>query len=234
MSGIDKRHYGLELGLSVPVWNGLSVVGALSWGDYTYTSNPDFVQTVDNVDKIVLRDKVSWDGYHVESTPQLALNVGLDYRGPQNWFASVNFNYYDDLYLSMNPMYRTAKAIEYYTNILSSSTSTTEQQVSALRSIKTIRAQERFDRCLYAERQRGQELVYPPRLHAGLQPRGEEHSQQPGYPYRRLRADAYEPRARQQRRDALQPFRFEVFLHAGYELLSECLFPILTEKDHDL
>ena len=25
MSGIDKRHYGLELGLSVPVWNGLSV-----------------------------------------------------------------------------------------------------------------------------------------------------------------------------------------------------------------
>ena len=145
MSGIDKRHYGLELGLSVPVWNGLSVVGALSWGDYTYTSNPDFVQTVDNVDKIVLRDKVSWDGYHVESTPQLALNVGLDYRGPQNWFASVNFNYYDDLYLSMNPMYRTAKAIEYYTNILSSSTSTTEQQVSALRSIKTIRAQERFD-----------------------------------------------------------------------------------------
>lgn len=42
-------------------------------------------------------------------------------------------------------MYRTAKAIEYYTNILSSSTSTTEQQVSALRSIKTIRAQERFD-----------------------------------------------------------------------------------------
>ena len=36
-------------------------------------------------------------------------------------------------------------SIEYYTNILSSSTSTTEQQVSALRSIKTIRAQERFD-----------------------------------------------------------------------------------------
>lgn len=56
MSGIDKRHYGVELGLSVPVWNGLSVVGALSWGDYTYTSNPDFVQTVDNIDKIVLKD----------------------------------------------------------------------------------------------------------------------------------------------------------------------------------
>lgn len=145
MSGIDKRHYGVELGLSVPVWNGLSVVGALSWGDYTYTSNPNFVQTVDNVDKIVLKDKVNWDGYHVESSPQLAFNIGLDYRGPRNWFAGVNFNYYDNIYLSMNPMYRTATAIKYYTNVLTSNTATNAQKASALSSIKTLRKQEKFD-----------------------------------------------------------------------------------------
>ena len=145
MSGIDKRHYGVELGLSVPVWQGLSVVGALSWGDYTYTSNPNFVQTVDNVDKIVLKDKVNWDGYHVESSPQLAFNIGLDYRGPRNWFAGVNFNYYDNIYLSMNPMYRTATAIKYYTNVLTSNTATNAQKASALSSIKTLRKQEKFD-----------------------------------------------------------------------------------------
>ena len=145
MSGIDKRHYGVELGLSVPVWNGLSVVGALSWGDYTYTSNPNFVQTVDNVDKIVLKDKVNWDGYRVESSPQLAFNIGLDYRGPRNWFAGVNFNYYDNIYLSMNPMYRTATAIKYYTNVLTSNTATNAQKASALSSIKTLRKQEKFD-----------------------------------------------------------------------------------------
>ena len=145
MSGIDKEHYGVELGLSVPVWNGLSVVGAVSWGNYTYTSNPDFVQTVDNVDRIVLRDKVNWDGFHVESSPQLALNIGLDYRGPRNWFAGVNFNYYDDLYLSMNPLYRTTTITKYYVNILSSDASTPEEKVSAIGAIKKIRAQERFD-----------------------------------------------------------------------------------------
>ena len=145
MSGIDKRYYGVELGLSVPVWQGLSVVGALSWGDYTYTSNPNFVQTVDNVDKIVLKDKVNWDGYHVESSPQLAFNIGLDYRGPRNWFAGVNFNYYDNIYLSMNPMYRTATAIKYYTNVLTSNTATNAQKASALSSIKTLRKQEKFD-----------------------------------------------------------------------------------------
>lgn len=145
MSGIDKRHYGVELGLSVPVWQGLSVVGALSWGDYTYTSNANFVQTVDNIDKIVLKDKVNWDGYHVESSPQLAFNIGLDYRGPRNWFAGVNFNYYDNLYLSMNPMYRTATAVKYYANVLTSNTATNDQKAVAIASIKKIRAQEKFD-----------------------------------------------------------------------------------------
>lgn len=148
MSGIDKRHYGVELGISVPVWNGLSVVGAASWGDYTYTSNPNFVQTIDNVDRIVLRDKVNWDGFHVESSPQLALNIGLDYRGPRNWFAGVNFNYYDNLYLSMNPLYRTSTATEYFSNLITAEISKPDPDLAvvatAVADMKAIRAQEKF------------------------------------------------------------------------------------------
>lgn len=148
MSGIDKEHYGVELGLSVPVWNGISVVGAISWGDYTYTSNADFVQTVDNVDKIVLRDKVNWKGYHVESTPQTAINVGLDYKGPNSWFAGINLNYYDRLYLSMNPFYRTNTASEYFTNLIVSEISASKPDVSviadAAHAINELRAQEEF------------------------------------------------------------------------------------------
>lgn len=36
-----------------------------------------------------------------------ALNVGLSYRGPKNIFASLDMNYYDNMYLSMSPLYRT-------------------------------------------------------------------------------------------------------------------------------
>ncbi|MBR0362784.1 MAG: hypothetical protein IIX38_03200, partial [Alistipes sp.] len=39
MSGIDKRYMGVELGLSVPIAWGLSLQGAVSLGDYIYTSN---------------------------------------------------------------------------------------------------------------------------------------------------------------------------------------------------
>ncbi|MDE6779143.1 MAG: hypothetical protein K2J51_06735, partial [Alistipes sp.] len=136
MSGIDKRYYGVELGVQIPLYMGLSLNGALSWGDYTYTSNPEFMQLVDNRAEVVLEDVVRWKGMHVESTPQLAANVGLNFRGPKNWFASVDFNYYDNLYLSMNPMYRTAAAIRPYVE---------NPTPEHLMAIGTMRSQEKFD-----------------------------------------------------------------------------------------
>jgi len=143
MSGIDKRFYGVELGFSVPVYNGLALQGALSWGDYTYTSNPDFVQIVDNSADVKLIDRVAWEGSHVESTPQLALNIGLNYRGPHNWFASFDFNYYDDIYLSMNPMYRTSAATQGYLPDLQSGDA--DRVRDAYEAVRTIRRQEKFD-----------------------------------------------------------------------------------------
>ncbi len=152
MSNIDKRYMGVEVAVRVPIWGGLALQGALNYGDYRYTSNPNFVQTVDNSNKIKLTDKVYWKGYYVESTPQFAVNVGLDFRGPKNWFASINFNYYDKLYLSMNPAYRTNKAVEPYMNVLNGkfkNNMTSEekkienaQNMWAITEIAKIRAQE--------------------------------------------------------------------------------------------
>ena len=142
MSNIDKRYMGVEVAVRVPIWAGLALQGALNYGDYRYTSNPNFVQTVDNSNEVKLEDKVNWKGFYIESTPQFAVNVGLDFRGPKNWFASINFNYYDKLYLSMNPAYRTDNAVAPYTNIIAHKNSTVQQKIWALQQIKSLRAQE--------------------------------------------------------------------------------------------
>lgn len=112
MSGIDQRYMGIEFAFSAPLYKGLSLNGALSLGDYRYTSDADFVQTVDNSTVVVARDKVLWDGYRVESTPQTALNIGLSFRSDNNWFASLDWNYYAHNYLSMNPARRTVSAYQ--------------------------------------------------------------------------------------------------------------------------
>ena len=107
MSGIDKRYMGIEFGMNIPIVWGLSLNSAISIGDYIYTSNPEFTQMIDNSATDVVHSVVSWKGMKVESTPQTAINVGLNLRAPKNWYASIDFNFYDRLYLSMNPMYRT-------------------------------------------------------------------------------------------------------------------------------
>ena len=54
LSNIDKRYMGVEVAVRVPIWNGLAFQSALNYGDYRYTSDPNFVQTVDNSNKIKL------------------------------------------------------------------------------------------------------------------------------------------------------------------------------------
>ncbi len=140
MSGIDQRHAGVELGFAIPIpVNGLSLQGAVSWGDYIYTSTPNVIQTVDNDGTIVMDDIVPYwkshniykkdaDGeyvkdifgdpvvektqkHYVASTPQFAASLGFNYRSPNYLFASIDLSYFDKMYLDMNPLYRTDMAV---------------------------------------------------------------------------------------------------------------------------
>lgn len=130
MSGIDQDHIGVELGLQIPIYQGLSLSGAVSYGNYEYSSNPIFTQTRDNTAEVELKDeRVYWKGYKVESTPQLASSIGLNYRTDSYWFFGIDCGYYDNMYLSMNPLLRTDAAIDGSTD----------------EGIRTLTSQEKFD-----------------------------------------------------------------------------------------
>lgn len=129
MSGIDERHYGIELGVKVPTpLPNLSVQGVLSWGRYEYVSNPRMTQTVDNSAEVIIADEVLpyWQSspvykrdasglitgevdryrrHYVPSTPQLAASLGLSYNY-NYWFIDLDAEYFDYAYLDMNPLYR--------------------------------------------------------------------------------------------------------------------------------
>lgn len=112
LSDIDSRYYGLEMGVKVPITADLSASAAASIGDYTYTSNPYFTQTRDNTAAtLVENERVYWKGMKVESTPQVAVSAGLNYRTSNNIYLSVDAEYFDKMYLSMNPLYRTLGAM---------------------------------------------------------------------------------------------------------------------------
>ena len=143
MSGIDQRHMGVELGFKVPLFlQGLSLEGALSWGEYIYTSNPYMTQTIDNSAEVIIENQVvpywasspifkktlvggemvydtdlrgkpvveGWQKHYVPSTPQLAADLGLNYRTNSYWFFEIDVQYFAESYLDMNPLYRTDMA----------------------------------------------------------------------------------------------------------------------------
>ena len=82
MSGIDQRHMGMELGFSVPFFvKNLSLQGALSWGEYIYTSTPRMTQTVDNSAEVIFDNQMVpyWASAPVYSKTEINGEVSYDY-----------------------------------------------------------------------------------------------------------------------------------------------------------
>ncbi len=133
MSNIDQRHMGVEMGFNVPLpIPSLSLQGALSMGEYVYTSTPFMTQTVDNSSEMLVehqqvpywkshpvfkrdasglptKEVDHFQKHYVPSTPQMAAALGLNYNY-KYWFIDLDFDYFGNSYLDMNPLYRTDMA----------------------------------------------------------------------------------------------------------------------------
>ena len=121
LTGIDERHVGMEMGFKIPTdFPDLALQGVIGYGEFYYTSNPKMYQVVDNNAKIVenvygvvvpyWKSHPQPDGkvarHYVESTPQLAVSLGLSWNHDY-WFVDADIDYFGHSYLSMNPLTRT-------------------------------------------------------------------------------------------------------------------------------
>ncbi|MFN2396037.1 MAG: TonB-dependent receptor plug domain-containing protein [Bacteroidales bacterium] len=115
MSGVDQTHMGAELGMDINLTSTLSMslVGGL--GDYVYSSRPTVTITRDNDRELLAEEKtVYWKNFKVGGMTHTAASVGLRYNSPRYWFIGTNLNYFDDIYLDINPDRRTEDALANY------------------------------------------------------------------------------------------------------------------------
>ncbi|MFY7964801.1 MAG: TonB-dependent receptor domain-containing protein [Chitinophagaceae bacterium] len=112
ITGINKTHSGGELGIEAKVLPNLTMNAAAAVGRYYYTSTQNSVTTIDNDASVVSRDVVYAKGYYVGGTPQQAYSVGFNYRSPKFWSVGITYNYFDDIYVEINPLRRTAAAVQ--------------------------------------------------------------------------------------------------------------------------
>ncbi len=113
MTGINTQHFGVELGAEVQLGAGFRAIGAAAIGQYTYTSRPTVSVILDNQAEVLRQDRVYIRNFYVPNVPQQAYTVGLGYNSSKYWFANVNFNYYDEIWLDFNPDRRTVDAVAF-------------------------------------------------------------------------------------------------------------------------
>ncbi len=111
LSGINKVYFGGEIGTEIKISSTLSFNGAASIGRYYYDSRQTAVITIDNSAETLAKQTIYLKNYRIPSTPQNAYSAGLFYRSPKFWYISFTGNYFNNMWLSPNPLRRTAEAI---------------------------------------------------------------------------------------------------------------------------
>jgi hypothetical protein len=115
MSGINTLYTGTEFGADVKVYRGLSANAVYSKADFIYTSHPTVTVTTNNMDSILVKDRVLYlTNYKIGGNPQTVASFGLRYAGVQNYSLGASFNYYTDIYLEPNPDRRSVEALAKY------------------------------------------------------------------------------------------------------------------------
>ncbi|WP_321310744.1 carboxypeptidase-like regulatory domain-containing protein [Marinifilum fragile] len=111
MTGIDKEHMGVEIGVEAKLTPTITAIFAGSKGQYIWDSRPTLKWVSENTGGEHGTQTVYAKNFYVAGTPQTAATLGLKYSSPKYWWAGVNANYYDDTYLDFYPGRRTTFAL---------------------------------------------------------------------------------------------------------------------------
>lgn len=107
LTGIDKVHRGVELGMNYRLnenWN-FDLAGTL--GEYYYNNNPTGTLNSENGKIVDQEEKVYLKNYYVGATPQMAGTIGINYFYDY-WFLGLNINGIARNYVEISPLRRLA------------------------------------------------------------------------------------------------------------------------------
>ncbi len=109
MTGMDRRHYGVEFGVEAQVHSTLKLKAAGSFGNYVYTSNPNLYLTSQNFpgEQLTFGDgQTDMKDLHVPGGPERVFQLGFEYRDPAYWNLGVTVNHFSNSYISPSGILR--------------------------------------------------------------------------------------------------------------------------------
>ncbi len=114
MTGVDKVQYGVVFRIDVQVSHNFTLFGVLAAGEYYYVSRPTSTISVDNSAMVLDNRTVYLKNYMVGGFPQTAMSAGVKYFSSKYIYGGASINYYDNIFIDINPDRRTAEAVSNY------------------------------------------------------------------------------------------------------------------------
>ena len=117
LSGINKKHFGVELGIEAQVTSTIKLKAAANIGQYTYDNNPNLYLTSENdsesqaagfIDGSKDFGQSNLKNYKIASGPQNAYSVGFEYRDPDYWWIGATSNFFSNTYVDVAPLTRSS------------------------------------------------------------------------------------------------------------------------------
>jgi hypothetical protein len=115
LSGIEKKHLGLEFGLEAQVTSTIKLKGAAAVGNFTYANNPDLYLTSDVTNNGIFDENgrsgnytSNLKNYKIAAGPQIAYSIGFEYRDPNYWWIGATTNFFSNTFLDIAPLTRSS------------------------------------------------------------------------------------------------------------------------------
>lgn len=108
LTGISKRHLGIEAGIDYQITSTIKVKGVAAIGQYIYTSDPNLYLTSDSFISPIDYGKASLKNYHLPGGPQRAAQIGFEYRDPDYWWVGTTVNFFSHAFADINTLTRTS------------------------------------------------------------------------------------------------------------------------------
>lgn len=110
LTGINKRHMGVEFGAEAQLTPTLKLKAAASIGQYTYSNNPNLYLTSDDFQgPLQFGDgTANLQNYNIAGGPERAYQIGFEYRDPEFWWIGLTANYFSHAFIDIAAITRTA------------------------------------------------------------------------------------------------------------------------------
>ena len=109
-TNIERRNIGGEFGIEAQVTPTIKLKAAASGGQYTFSNNPDLYLTSDDFEgELRFGDGTTkLKDLHVASGPEIAYQIGFEYRDPEFWFVGATSNFFSNAYVDASGLRRSA------------------------------------------------------------------------------------------------------------------------------